>query len=289
MTPLRLRVDVCTYRALRDGVPGVLEVLRRHRVRATFFVAFGPDSSGRAILKMLRPSFAAKMFRTNAAGTYGWATAFYGTLLPSPLIGAGLPDLVRRIRDEGHEVGLHGWNHRRWQDRLRKYGKDELRSEFDRMVGAYREALGAAPLAFAAPAWTVTTDLLGLEGDYGLRYSSDCRGHAPFRPMLEGREFALPQLPVSLPTLDEHLGGACTTGFADEILRLSAGQPDYSCLTAHAEMEGRAYAGDLDRILGGLDRPVGPLGETPLVDLPRAEIRPGRVPGRTSEVFLQKA
>ena len=61
MTPLFLRVDVCTYRGLRDGVPGVLEVLRAARARATFFVTFGPDASGLALLKLLNPAFAWKM------------------------------------------------------------------------------------------------------------------------------------------------------------------------------------------------------------------------------------
>jgi len=100
LTPLRLRIDVCTYRGLRDGVPGVLDVLRRAGARATFFVAMGPDSSGLALLKLLRPSFALKMLRTRAAASYGLATAFYGTLLPAPLVGAGLPGMLRRIRDE---------------------------------------------------------------------------------------------------------------------------------------------------------------------------------------------
>ena len=104
---LRLRVDVCTYRGLRDGVPGVLEVLKGAKARATFYVTFGPDASGLALLKLFNPKFLLKMLRTKAASTYGWATAFYGTLLPSPLVGAGLPDTLRRIRDEDHELNVH--------------------------------------------------------------------------------------------------------------------------------------------------------------------------------------
>src|SRR5262245_31177199 len=98
MNPLYLRVDICTYRGLRDGADGVLEILRKVGARATFFITFGPDSSGLALLKLLRPSFALKMLRTRAASSYGLATALYGTVLPSPLVGAGIPDAVRRIR-----------------------------------------------------------------------------------------------------------------------------------------------------------------------------------------------
>jgi len=280
LNPLYLRIDVCTRRGLRDGVPGVLEVLRRARARATFFVTFGPDASGLAVLKLLRPSFAWKMLRTGGARTYGMATLFYGTLLPAPLVGAGLPDLVKGIRQEGHEVGAHGWDHRRWQDRLPRFPRERLRDEFSRMAGAYRSVLQEPVTSFASPAWMVTGDLLEAEEEAGLRYASDARGRLPFLPIFGGREFRVPQLPVTLPTLDERLGSLSRERFVEEILRLAGEQPDYSCFTAHAEMEGLNYRRELEEILSRLDRPVLPLGEAPRGDLPRREMKMGRIPGR---------
>ncbi len=287
MTPLRLRVDVCTHRGLRDGVPGILEILRRHRARATFFVTFGPDASGLALLKMLRPSFALKMLRSNAPSTYGWATAFYGTLLPAPLVGKGMPGLLRRIRDEGHEVGLHGWDHRRWQDRLPRYPRARLREEFRRMLESYREILGAAPRGFAAPAWMLSHDLLDLEAQARLVYASDTRGRAPFLPVFLGRNYEIPQLPVTLPTLDEWLGRTSAGRFVDEVLRRSAAQPDYACFTAHAETEGLAHRDTLEALLDGVGRPVAPLAETTFTGLPRRNVVMGRVEGRPYDVCLE--
>ncbi|MBV8879281.1 MAG: polysaccharide deacetylase family protein [Planctomycetaceae bacterium] len=287
MNPLCLRVDVCTYRGLRDGVPGVLEVLKRAKARATFYVTFGPDASGLALLKLLNPKFALKMFRTKAASTYGLATAFYGTLLPSPLVGSGLPELVRRIRDEGHEVGVHGWDHRRWQDRLPKYDSARLKDEFARMIDTYKAILGAPPASFAAPAWLLTKDLFDLEQQAGLRFGSDTRGRAPFRPVFDGREGVVPQYPVTLPTLDECLGRQSPEEFVEDSLREAAKQPDYACFTAHAESEGMAYKGVLETFLAKLQRPVGPLGELLPGDLPRGTVVMGRVPGRPYDVCLQ--
>ena len=162
MNPLSLRVDVCTRRGLEVGVPGILQVLRRVKARATFFVTFGPDSSGLAVLRMLNPRFALKMMRTRAGSMYGWKTALYGTVLPAPLVGSESPDLIRRIREEGHEVGMHGWDHRRWQDWLPDLSPERLRTEFGRMVDAYRDALGIAPSSFAAPAWRLSRTLFEL-------------------------------------------------------------------------------------------------------------------------------
>jgi undecaprenyl phosphate-alpha-L-ara4FN deformylase len=278
--PLYLRVDVCTYRGLRDGVGGVLEVLRKTGARATFFVTFGPDRSGLALAKLLRPSFALRMLRNRAASTYGLATAFYGTLLPAPLVGAGLGEAVRRIRDEGHEVGAHGWDHRGWQDGLPRYRRERLRDEFARMREAYRKVLGREPASFAAPAWMVTADLLALEAEAGLRFASDARGTRPFLPAFAGREFSVPQLPVTLPTLDECLGRLPRERFVGETLALARSQAEYSCYTAHAETEGGAYRRELESILSRLERPVLPLGEAPLRDLPRRSMSMSSIPGR---------
>ncbi len=285
MKPLHLRVDVCTFRGLRDGVPGMLDVLRRAGIRATFFVAFGPDTSGRVLPRLLNPSFARAMLRRRAVSSYGLATAFYGTLLPAPLVGAGLPDIVRRIRDEGHEVGAHGWDHRRWQDRLPRYSPELLRAEFARMVEAHRAALGGPPASFAAPAWMVTAGLLEAEEASALRYASDARGSAPFLPVFAGREYSVPQLPVTLPTLDELLSEMDRSRAAEEVLALARKQPHYACFTAHAEIEGRGYRGEFETILRGLERPVAPLGEALpggklLGVLPRQEIRMEAIAGR---------
>jgi peptidoglycan/xylan/chitin deacetylase (PgdA/CDA1 family) len=287
LTPLRLRVDVCTYRGLRDGVPGVLDVLKRAKARATFYVTFGPDASGLALLKLLNPKFALKMVRTKAASTYGWATAFYGTLLPSPLVGAGLPDTVRRIRDEGHEIGAHGWDHRRWQDRLPKYDAARLKDEFAKMMEAYRSVLGAAPASFAAPAWLLTRDLFDLEQTSGVRFGSDTRGRYPFYPIFEGKRGAVPQYPVTLATLDECLGRMTAEEFVEQSLRDAAAQPGYACFTAHAESEGMGYKGVLEAFLAKLGRPVTPLGETPDGDFPSEPVRLGRVDGRPYDVCVQ--
>jgi len=283
VTPLYLRVDVCTYRGLRDGVPGVLDILKRVKARATFFVAFGPDASGLAMLKMLNPSFAWKMLRSNAVGTYGFATAFYGTLLPSPLIGAGLPDIVRRISDEGHEIGMHGWDHRRWQDRLPTFKPGRATDEFQQMRNAYRTVLGVEARSFAAPAWLVTREIL--ESEKGLDYASDARGMTPFLATFEGVDYSVPQLPVTLPTIDEMLGRVAREHYAAEIVSLASKQ-EYACYTAHAEAEGREYAQEFEAILARANRPIAPLCEAPRVNLPRREMTLGRVEGRPYDVCV---
>ena len=115
---LALKIDVDTLRGTREGVPRLLEMLRRHDAGATFLFSVGPDHTGRAIRRALRPGFMRKVQRTSVVRHYGLKTLLYGTLLPGPDIGRRAGEVMRRTRDEGFEVGLHAWDHVKWQDGL---------------------------------------------------------------------------------------------------------------------------------------------------------------------------
>ena len=47
---------------------------------------------------------------------------------------------------------------------------------------------------------------LALEEQLGFSYASDTRGNGPFMPLIAGRRGRVPQLPTTLPTLDELIG-----------------------------------------------------------------------------------
>jgi undecaprenyl phosphate-alpha-L-ara4FN deformylase len=235
---LAVKVDVCTYAALKDGVPVLLRLFDELGIRASFFVTFGPDHSGRAIRRLLRPGFLTKMLRTNAVGTYGWRTLLYGTLLPGPQTARSFPDTLRALVSAGHEVGMHGYDHVYWHDRLTRLSAADVRAEIERARAAFTEILGTAPHAFGAPGWQCTPASLAGEDDADLLYHSDTRGASPFRPEMDGQRFRTIDIPTTLPTLDETYGrvgtdAAALTAFYQQQLRSGL-----NVYTAHAEMEG---------------------------------------------------
>jgi undecaprenyl phosphate-alpha-L-ara4FN deformylase len=295
MTFLGLRVDVDTHDGLRDGVPRLLDVLARHGVKATFYLSMGPDNSGRAVFNLLRPGFLAKMRRTSAASLYGWRTVLSGTLLPARMIGVALPAVARRVVAEGHEAGVHAWDHRTWQDSLLRRSPEWAARELDLGRAAFEKTLGTRPRTFAAPAWLSTEAALAHEETFGLDFASDCRGTEPFLPVIAGRPLATPQVPTTLPTLDEALGDTHTSaaGYFADMLRQSAVEP-WPSLTIHAETEGGPYAADLDHFLAEAVRAgvrVVPLGALLAARKATAEPLPERamthrsVPGRHGVVF----
>src|SRR5260221_13786194 len=109
-----LKVDVCTHDGMRDGVPRLLALLAEHRVKASFFLSFGPDNAGKAVKHLFRPGFLKKMVRSSAPSMYGLRPMLSGTLLPARPIAAGHPDFVR---DASDEVRMSGGDRTRGQER----------------------------------------------------------------------------------------------------------------------------------------------------------------------------
>jgi undecaprenyl phosphate-alpha-L-ara4FN deformylase len=251
--PLGIRVDVDTHDGMREGVPRLLDLFAAAGVRATFYFALGPDHSGRAVFNLLRPGFLAKMRRTRAPRVYGLRTVLSGTLLPARPIALAFPEIARRTRDQGHETGVHAWDHRTWQDRLLSFTPERVAAELDRGRAAYVEIFGEAPQTFAAPAWLTRDEALVHQESYGLTYASDCRGTGPFLPVVGSRTLTTPQVPATLPTLDEALGDTHPTAgayFATILDEVTANdRRGHPVLTVHSEMEGGPYARDFAAFL----------------------------------------
>ena len=293
-----LKVDVDTYVGLRDGAPRLLELFARHGVRASWFVSMGPDRTGRAAARAFRQrGFLTKMLRSRAPSLYPLSTMLRGTLLPSVPIVASQPQRLREIEAAGHEVGVHGFDHVRWHDALSRLTETEVMDELTRATRLFADVLGRRPQGFAAPGWQCTGTSLRVVDELGFRYRSDTRGRHPYRPAADGYVSSIPELPTTLPTLDEVIGSA---GRSQEELAVAyAGWIDREGLnvhTIHTEVEGGPYLAQLDHLLARVKDvlPVRTLGEIagelpPIELLPVATVLPGTLAGRGGTVACQEA
>ena len=245
---LGIKVDVDTLRGYLEGVPALLALFRKRGIRASFFFSMGPDNSGKAIRRVFRPGFLAKMLRTKAPSTYGFRTLLYGTLLPAPMIVSTDPGILANAAAEGHDCGVHCWDHVKWQDRLPKLAEGEIRRDFARAFDLFRSVTGRAAKSCAAPGWQTTPASLSVQDGFDLDYASDVReGRYPFYPKAGGRTFKTLQLPTTLPTLDEIYG---TMPESDIPERYAAQlKPGFNLHTIHAEMEGLGQMDLFERIL----------------------------------------
>jgi len=203
---IALKVDVDTLRGTREGVPALLRTLQQAGAGATFLFSLGPDHTGRAIRRVFRPGFLGKVSRTSVLEHYGLRTLMYGTLLPGPDISRRAGAEMRAVRDAGFEVGVHCYDHIAWQDfvtvRDAAWTGRQMRLGVERFQGVF----GMAPRVHGAAGWQMNDAALQLEEQAGFGYASDTRGVGPFVPLIAGRRSRVPQLPTTLPTLDELIG-----------------------------------------------------------------------------------
>lgn len=294
---LALKVDVDTYRGTREGVPRLIEILKKHGAGATFLFSLGPDHTGRAIKRVFRRGFMKKVSRTSVASHYGLKTLLYGTLLFGPDIGRACGEVMRRVRDEGFEVGIHTWDHIKWQDGVAGADAAWTGTQMRLATDRFAEIFGEAARVHGAAGWQMNIHAFRLAQRLGFDYCSDTRGTHPFVPVIRAEPMACPQLPTTLPTLDELLGtgNVNAENVAEVLLKASEDpRPTGHVYTLHAELEGGKLAPVFETMLSGWKAagyqlvPMCELFATlQMAQLPRHEVIAGEVAGRTGALALQ--
>ncbi len=293
---IALKVDVDTYRGTLEGVPRLLDLFDRFGVRATFLFSLGPDHTGRAIRRIFRPGFLSKVQRTSVTEHYGYRTLMYGVLLPGPYIGRRAGRILREVRELGHEVGVHCYDHVRWQDYVARRDRHWARRELVQAIDAFREVFSEPPRVHGAAGWQLNPFVPVLESELGFAYASDVRGREPFVPVTEEGEGCI-QLPTTLPTLDELLGRDGNTPDTVHQAVLEASReplPHGHIYTLHAELEGQKLLPVMERLLAAWQE----AGEQVIAldalyhslereKLPRKSIVMGELPGRSGLLALE--
>ena len=245
-----LKVDCDTFLGTRDGLPNLLRLFDRFKIRASFYFTLGPDRSGRAIFRVFtRKGFLKKMLRSSAASMYPKRTMMYGTLLPAPRIGARLAPLIRSVGDAGHEVGVHGWDHVRWHDRATRMRESEAEREYSAAHAEFARIFGRRALASAAPGWQASYLTLAVQDGYALDYASNTRLGPPFYPAASDEHFRTLEIPTTLPTWDETYN-ADQWGVGDQFVeRYRAAVQGTEVHSIHTEVEATALFALFERQL----------------------------------------
>ncbi|HEX7340751.1 MAG TPA: polysaccharide deacetylase family protein [Rhodanobacteraceae bacterium] len=294
---IALKVDVDTLRGTREGVPALMTLFQRLHVPATFLFSVGPDHTGRALRRLLRPGFLAKVLRTSVPSTYGLKTLAYGTLLPGPDIGRKASEPMRAAQAAGFEVGLHAWDHVRWQDAVARKNATWTERDWRRGTEAFESIFGAAPTCCGAAGWQINDHVLTLETQANMRWASDTRGGPPFRPRLVDG-IGCPQIPTTLPTMDELIGcdGVTTDNVGARLIDMVQHDPrPLHVFTLHAELEGGPLLGQFEQALRGwqaLGTELVTVGEAvamlDIATLPIADVVSGRMPGRAGTLATSR-
>lgn len=298
-TRLAIKIDVDTDRGTRLGVPALLELFDEFGIQATFLFSLGPDNTGRAIRRIFRPGFFRKVARTSVVSIYGVRTLLNGVLWPGPHIGQRNEAVMQATRDRGHEVGIHCYDHIRWQDGLATMTRAEVYAEFGNARREFERIFGEAAKTAGAAGWQANASSLAAYDDAGLLYASDARGTHAFFPRADGAVFKTLQIPTTLPTLDELLGRPEYPESQLVETYLSWLRPDQlNVLTAHAEIEGMKKIAFFRALLRGAQKRgvhftrMDNLAREYLNNrhsIPVCDLVAGHVDGRSGTLAVQKA
>ncbi|HCV12944.1 MAG TPA: 4-deoxy-4-formamido-L-arabinose-phosphoundecaprenol deformylase [Candidatus Accumulibacter sp.] len=284
MTRIALKIDVDSYHGTLAGVPALVDLLQRHGAAASFFFSLGPDHSGR------------ESRRQSPGRYYDRVSRLYGLLLPAPKIGVRCVDCMLQARDAGFEVAVHAWNRVRWEARSPTAGNAWIETEMTRACHRFSDIFGEQPHACAAAGWRTNRHALRLTQRLGFCYASDCRGTSPFIPVIDGEIVLCPQLPTTLPTIDELL--ATGTLSLEQAFRQLAEEPERASgdhvFTLRAELEGMCFRTAFERLLlewkargHELSTLRELIGSRNIATLPRHQIVFAEIAGRTGHRMVQ--
>jgi undecaprenyl phosphate-alpha-L-ara4FN deformylase len=264
---LVLKIDVDTYRGTREGVPNLVRMLTRHAAGATFLFSLGPDHTGWAMRRALRPGFFQKVSRTSVLEHYGFKTLMYGVLLPGPDIGAKEAREMRAARDAGFECGIHTWDHVLWQDNVRKRDAAWTDRMMKKSEQRYAQVFGEAPRTHGAAGWQMNVHAFARHDAAGYGYASDgracCATTAPWptrRPHPYRFIAAMRRTSRCRPRCRPWTScwGATSTApcittanIAAHLLKLTAENRRDHVYTLHAELEGQKLAPIFEQLLSG--------------------------------------
>ncbi len=234
------RVDIDSAYGMRNGVPNILELLRKLDMQASFFVVMGGETG---LFEFLSGGQRAT---SGAAGVKLPALEMARILaMPYNFAVKHVETLHAAVKD-GHEVGPHGWKHREW---TRSLDAIDVDSRFTQITALYRDQLfGTTPASFTAPGFKTNAAVLNALDKFSYAAAGDLDGVEPFRPVVGETKYRHVQVPVTLKDkqtrplieglhFDGYSDDAIVKTITSEITRQEK-ENGFSCFYCHDVFEG---------------------------------------------------
>jgi undecaprenyl phosphate-alpha-L-ara4FN deformylase len=256
---IAVRIEVPSYRSA-SCLHALVELLQRHGASASFVFSLGPDWLGRSLARQGAP-------------------------------------VLRQVRDAGFEVGIHGWNAPYWTKQVEQADSAWSATQLTQTLEAFERVFATPPRLHTAPGWRSNPHALRLTQRLNFAYASDMRGRHPFIPVWNGEIVRCPQIPTTLPTLDELATSARPDPdeLASALLALTLTPPPLGhVFSLRAGSDSGRHSQVIEKLLAGWHEQgyevtsIQALADGLQVDkLPRHEVEIGKVPGRNGTLLLQ--
>jgi undecaprenyl phosphate-alpha-L-ara4FN deformylase len=294
---IAIRIDVDNLRPALVGVPRLADLLQSQGAGASFLFNVGPDRSARHTGRLARRGMPAYCWRTRGIRDYGFGAYFYGTLLPAPDLGASAAATLRSVHDAGFETGIRSFEHVDWRASAACQDAAWTERQMTLAGSRYQAIVGEPARVHAAAGWQMSRHAYRLTQRLEFAYSSDTRGTHPYVPVFRAEVISCPQLPTTLPTMDEVVAtpGLSRTQIVPHLLSLTESPASWGhVFTANAAFEGLKLLAEFEELLLGWRQQgheIVSLHDYMLSvdtrELPYHEVVTGSVAGRPGTVAMQ--
>ncbi|MHA2496452.1 MAG: DUF2334 domain-containing protein [Candidatus Hodarchaeales archaeon] len=260
---LAIRVDVDTREGATHGIPKVIEILEEFsEIKASFFLAMGPDQTGRNIQRILKYREFSKVLRKSFAH-YSPRSLLSGIFFKGNCLDETHSSIIRDAKRIGSEFGLHGYNHYYWASHFHELDNPQQIDMLERGIRDFSYFLREKPTIFAAPAFKWTENLLIELDKREFLCSGDFRFEKrlcmPFHPKFGNYVCSHLQLPVTFPLPgDLLLRGASEGAVIRQIVRRAKELLKFSSFAGifyiHAAVEPLRYQKLFKSIIAAFER-----------------------------------
>ena len=165
-----LRIDLESEKGIRQGVPKLLKLLSKYNMKASFYLAMGGESN---IFEILRYRKGLTSSEERKIKVWSLKDKLRMGLLPRDFVKSN-EKILRKILEEGHELGIHGFKHRAW---TRGLDKIDIRNHILKAKIKYIGIFKRKPISFASPGFNINEKILKMLEKEGISFISDFPGN----------------------------------------------------------------------------------------------------------------
>ncbi|MBT3866184.1 polysaccharide deacetylase family protein [Candidatus Woesearchaeota archaeon] len=167
-----LRVDLESQKGISKGLPNLLDLLAKHGIKASFYLTMGGESN---IFEILKYRGAVPGAGERSINVFSFMDKLRMAIHPIDFVKKN-KSLLKRILKEGHELGIHGWKHRRWTRGLEKIDVDR---DVKLAISKYVSLFGKNPDSFCSPAFRTNQRVVDVLDARGIKFVSDFFAKVP--------------------------------------------------------------------------------------------------------------
>lgn len=235
-----VRIDLESDKGIREGLPKILELFRKHDVKGSFYLVMGGESNLFEILLNRSPL---KSAGERSIRLWSLKEKLRMLLFPKDFVKTN-KKILQRILQEGHELGMHGRKHREW---TRNLDNVPVKKRLTQMISRYEAYFKQSPKSWSSPGFNINKKVLRELNLAGIKYISDFDRKGNF----EGLE----NIPINLcgkhrmPFIEYWVGQDKTDSEILEIFKKEIKGKKFVSFYLHGMFEGRYKIDLLEKMI----------------------------------------